>query len=188
MNTMPPPDYTGFWKLLYDWQTIIAGVAAFLGGLIAAGVVAWQGRLIKRQVAFSTYLDLDKEWNSEQMIEARQRVHPANGKDLWDASRLEAILEFLEKLAAMFKLSGDMRFIYQSTLGWYAAHYFLFAREHGQIEALRKMWDENLYQDLEQFYAFYIAREAGRRRKAQKQWEATRLTTEEKFWEQERKD
>ncbi len=111
-----------------------------------------------------------------------------NQEDLWDASRLEAILEFLEKLAAMFKLSGDMRFIYQSTLGWYAAHYFLFAREHGQIEALRKMWDENLYQDLEQFYAFYIAREAGRRRKAQKQWEATRLTTEEKFWEQERKD
>ena len=125
---MPPPDYTGFWKLLYDWQTIIAGGATLLVGLIAAGVVVWQGRLIKRQIAFSTYLDLDKEWNSEEMITARQQVHPLMAKEFWDASRLEGILEFFEKLTAMFKLSRDMRFIYESTLGWYAAHYFLFAR------------------------------------------------------------
>jgi len=32
---MPPPDYTGFWKLLYDWQTIIAGGAAIIGGVVA---------------------------------------------------------------------------------------------------------------------------------------------------------
>jgi hypothetical protein len=32
---MLPPDYTGFWKVLYDWQTIIAGAAAFIGGLAA---------------------------------------------------------------------------------------------------------------------------------------------------------
>ena len=38
---MSPPDYTGAWKLLYDWQTIIAGAAAILGGWIAyrAGVI-----------------------------------------------------------------------------------------------------------------------------------------------------
>jgi hypothetical protein len=38
---MSPPDYTGLWKLLYDWQTIIAGAAAILGGWIAyrAGVI-----------------------------------------------------------------------------------------------------------------------------------------------------
>jgi hypothetical protein len=97
-------------------------------------------------------------------------------------------LEFFEKLAAMFKLSGDMRFIYESTLGWYAAHYFIFARAHGQIDALRKLWGEHLYDDLEKFYNFYLAREAGRSRKAQKKWEAKRLATEDKFWEQERKD
>lgn len=107
--------------------------ATLLVGLIAAEVVVWQGYLIKRQLAFSTYLDLDKEWNSEEMIEARQNVH-APGSTQWDYSRLEGILEFFEKLASMFKLSGDMPFIYQSTLGWYAAHYFLFASEHGQIK------------------------------------------------------
>jgi hypothetical protein len=38
---MSPLDYTGLWKLLYDWQTIIAGGAAILGGWIAyrAGVI-----------------------------------------------------------------------------------------------------------------------------------------------------
>ena len=32
---MTPPDYTGFWKLLYDWQTIIAGVLALIAGFLA---------------------------------------------------------------------------------------------------------------------------------------------------------
>lgn len=90
--------------------------AALLVGLVAAVVVIWQGYLIKQQIAFSTYLDLDKEWNSLQMIEARQKVHEPGSKN-WDHSRLEVILEFFEKLASMYKLSGDMSFIYESTLG-----------------------------------------------------------------------
>lgn len=38
--SVSPPDYIGIWKLLYDWQTIIAGAAAIFGGWIAyrAGV------------------------------------------------------------------------------------------------------------------------------------------------------
>jgi hypothetical protein len=41
---MSPPDYTGLLKMLYDWQTIIAGVAAIVGGWIAyrAGVIQAQ--------------------------------------------------------------------------------------------------------------------------------------------------
>jgi hypothetical protein len=33
-------DYTGLWKLLYDWQTLLAGAAAIFGGWLAyrAGV------------------------------------------------------------------------------------------------------------------------------------------------------
>ena len=50
------------------------------------------------------------------MIEARQKVHEPGSKN-WDHSRLEVILEFFEKLASMYKLSGDMSFIYESTLG-----------------------------------------------------------------------
>src|SRR5207244_4298051 len=136
---------------------------------------------------FSTYLELDKEWNSDDMIKARQNVHVPKS-DQWDHSRLEAVLEFFEKLASLFRISGEMPFIYESTLGWYAAQYFLFARTHGQIEYLRKLWQENLYTDLEGFYNFYVRREAGRSAKAQQVWEGKRLSTEDKFWEQERKD
>jgi hypothetical protein len=150
-------------------------------------VIVWQGYLIKQQIAFSTYLDLDKEWNSSEMTKARQAVHTPGSKE-WDHSRLEGILEFFEKLASMYKLSGDMPFIYQSTLGWYAARYFLFAREHGQIRYLREFWKDHLYEDLEDLYAFYLVNEAGRNKTAQKEWEAECLTTEHKFWEQERKD
>ena len=168
------------------WDAATTYATLFVG-FVAADVVVWQGYLIKRQLAFSTYLELDKEWNSKPMIELRQTVH-APGSDEWDHSLLEGVLEFFEKLASMFALSGEMSFIYQSTLGWYAAHYFLFAREHGQIEALRKLWQEDLYIDLEKFYSFYIRKEAGWRHKPQRAWEAKRLSTEKKFWEQERQD
>lgn len=163
--------------------------ATLLVGFIAADVVVWQGTLIKRQLAFSTYLELDKEWNSNEMINARQAVHAPGSKE-WDHSRLEGILEFFEKLASMFGISGDMPFIYESTLGWYAAQYFLFAREHNQIEYLRELWQDqdHLYQDLEDLYAFYLVAEVGRSQKAQRTWELKRLATEERFWEQERKD
>lgn len=168
------------------WDAATTYATLFVG-LVAADVVVWQGYLIKRQLAFSTYLELDKEWNSKPMIELRQTVH-APSSDEWDHSLLEGILEFFEKLASMFALSGEMPFIYQSTLGWYAAHYFLFAREHGQIQNLCRLWQEDLYTDLEKFYSFYIKKEAGWRHKPQRAWEVKRLSTERKFWEQERKD
>jgi hypothetical protein len=168
------------------WDAATTFATLFVG-LLAADVILWQGYLVKRQLTFSTYLDLDKEWNSDEMIQTRQNVHAPKTEE-WDHSRLEAILEFFEKLASMFRISGEMPFIYQSTLGWYAAQYFLFARAHGQIDYLRKLWQENLYADLEDFYRFYVRREAGRSRNAQQAWEAKRLSTEDTFWEQERKD
>jgi hypothetical protein len=168
------------------WDAATTFATIFVG-LLAADVVLWQGYLVKRQLTFSTYLELDKEWNSDDMIKARQNVHVPKS-DQWDHSRLEAVLEFFEKLASLFRISGEMPFIYESTLGWYAAQYFLFARTHGQVEYLRKLWQENLYTDLESFYNFYVRREAGRGAKAQQIWEGKRLSTEDKFWEQERKD
>jgi hypothetical protein len=69
-----------------------------------------------------------------------------------------------------------------------AARYFLFAREHDQIRHLRELWKDHLYQDLEDLYTFHLTNEAGRNKTAQKAWEAKCLTTENKFWEQERKD
>jgi len=121
------------------------------------------------------------------MIDARQNVHEPGAQE-WNHSRLEGILEFFEKLASMFKLSADMPFIYQSTLGWYAVRYFLFARRHGQIAYLRSLWkDDLLYADLQALYEFYSSREIYRGKKSQADWEKDILKTENKFWEQERK-
>jgi hypothetical protein len=175
------------WSLLCPrWDAAAVGATLFVG-MLAADVVFWQSYLIKRQLAFSTYLDLGKEWNSPEMIEARKSVH-APDSEHWDDSRLEAILEFFEKLAKLFKISGDTSLIYESSLGWYAAHYFLFARQHGRIQHLRDLWQDYIYEDVEEFYRFYLAKEAGWRRKTRLDWEAKRLEIEPKFWAQERKD
>jgi len=168
------------------WDAATA-YAALPVGLSAAGVVVWQGYVIKRQLAFSTYLDLDKEWNSEEMIKARKNVRAPDSTE-WNQSHLEAILEFFEKLAFLFKVSGDMTFVYRSTLGWYAAQYFLFASEHGQIKHLRELWKDDIYQDIEALYNSYVGKEAGRSQNARKDWKDRRLATEQKFWKQERKD
>ena len=61
--------------------------ATLFAGVITAAVVVWQGYLIKQQIAFSTYLDLDNEWNSEEMLTVRKAVH-APGSEDWDDSLL----------------------------------------------------------------------------------------------------
>jgi hypothetical protein len=38
-------DYTGLWKLLYDWQTISAGGLAVLAAVIGGGMAYWAGRV-----------------------------------------------------------------------------------------------------------------------------------------------
>ncbi|MCF3948743.1 hypothetical protein [Acidiphilium iwatense] len=40
---MTPPDYSGVWKLLYDWQTIIAGVLAIVAAGIGAAAAYYVG-------------------------------------------------------------------------------------------------------------------------------------------------
>jgi hypothetical protein len=37
--------YTGLWKLLYDWQTIIANILAILAAFIGGGMAYWAGRV-----------------------------------------------------------------------------------------------------------------------------------------------
>jgi hypothetical protein len=171
-------------SLSYSWGAATTFATLFVG-LLAAIVVYWQGALIKRQLAFSTYLDLDKEWNSLDMMNARRNAHV--DENIWDVSPLEAILEFFEKLASLFKTSRDINFIYDSTLGWYAAHYFLYAREHGRIKHLRALWEDDIYSDLEDFYDYYRSRAGGFTKAAQISWETERLSRERRFWEQERK-
>ena len=43
------PEYTGFWRVLFDWQTIIAGLLALAAGLLAFFAAQRQVRAIKDQ-------------------------------------------------------------------------------------------------------------------------------------------
>ena len=94
-----------YYALHCRWDATTA-FATLFAGIIAALVILWQIDLVKQQIAFSTYLDLDKEWNSEKMIKVRKAVH-APGSTEWDHSRLEGALEFFEKFALLFILWGD---------------------------------------------------------------------------------
>lgn len=70
--------------------------ATLLVGLIAAGVVWWQGSLIKKQIQFQSFIELDKESNSAEMLETCQTAFNKSTKQ-YDLFKLEGILEFLEK-------------------------------------------------------------------------------------------
>jgi hypothetical protein len=73
--------------------------------------------------------------------------------------------------------------------GWYAAHYFLYADEHDQVQQLRRRWKEQeIYRDIENFFNFYVRQEVGGSRETRHSWIEERLATEDVFWEQERKD
>jgi hypothetical protein len=77
---MPASDYAGLWKLLYDWQTIIAGAAAILGGGIAyrAGVIQAeatrqaaekQTSAIKSALQAESIMKLMDKFDSEHFLE-----------------------------------------------------------------------------------------------------------------------
>jgi hypothetical protein len=155
-------------------------------GLIAAGVIWWQARLLKRQIALSTFLELDKQWDSEAMIEARQNVRSADGS--WNISRLEGALEFFEKLAMLERTKAlNEEDVFESTLIWYLARYFLFSR--AQIDQMRtEKWKDDVYNEVQDLYERFLAKEAKRRQTSPDGWERTCRETESDFWEGERED
>ena len=162
------------------WDT----AATLFVGLAAACVVWWQGTLIKEQIRFQSLIELDKEWNSPEMLKRRETAFDKTAKQ-YELYKLEGILEFLEKLAS-FKQAGvlDMHLLPYSNLGWYGVRYFFFKREN--IETLRKKWkDENLYEDLKSFYEEYLTLEGGRSDEKRKSYERELESTRDEFTENE---
>jgi hypothetical protein len=103
-----PPEYEGFWKLVFEWQTLIAGSAAIFGGLLAylAGVrqanATKEGAKLQTQ-AVTTQTAALKEQNSdlrraEQRGLARERLVATR---MLDAS-LQVIAESLQKARSLF--------------------------------------------------------------------------------------
>jgi hypothetical protein len=124
---------------------------ALFAGLLAAGVVWWQGHLIARQMVLGAVIDLYREWNSKEMVEMRQAAWTKEGPN---PQELEGVLEFLEKVSTLEKNRFVTRQLVWDTFGWYIGRYYFYCKN--EIERLRFKWtpngDATLYQDLESFY------------------------------------
>lgn len=139
-------------------------------------------------MALSTFLELDKEWNSESMWERRKDVRRHDNS--WNDSILEGVLEFFEKFAILARTKAlKKNDVYDSTLMWYLARYFLFARE--QMPIIREKWkeDEDVYSNIQALYKKYLKRVAlGGAAKEISAWELKCKQTEQVFWEEEREN
>jgi len=134
-------------------------------GLLTGAIVWWQGGLITKQMAYSTVLDLYKEWNSAEMLQKRRHGWD-EGKEVPNPETIEDVLEFLEKVSTLEKDRYITRRFVWDTFGWYILRYYFYCKN--EIQALRTHWapksDPTLYQDLEEFYARLLAFEAEERK------------------------
>lgn len=110
---MPPPDYTGFWKLLYDWQTIIAGGAAVIGGLAAYSAGRIQARAtreaadreiaaIKSTLQADSIIRLMEKFDNPDFQEKRKHAAQACLNHLEDKTPgivIDDILDFFDDVA-----------------------------------------------------------------------------------------
>ncbi len=138
--------------------------ATFFAGLLAAATVWWQGHLIRQQMELQAIIDLDKEWNSSEMLENRGTAW--NNKNEANKESIEGALEFLEKVSTFEKdhfISADLIW---ETFGWYVWRYYHYSS--GVITELRSDWtpmasDLTLYENLETLWEKLLTREIGNR-------------------------
>lgn len=140
--------------------------ATLFAGLLATGIIWWQGHLIKQQMQLQAIIELDKEWNSREMLEKRRGAW--NDRNETDESRIEDVLEFLEKVSTFEKNGVISEDLIWDTFGWYVWRYYQYNNE--VIRELRKEWtpkevDLTLYQDLEALCGKLLNREIEERNK-----------------------
>lgn len=156
--------------------------ATLLVGLITVGVIWWQGSLIKKQMQLNALIDLEKEWNSQEMCMARSKAFT----DSPDTDDLEIVLEFLEKFAYFQKVKVlDRDLVWDSTLGWYAFRYYYYNEE--KIPKIRNKWRDDLYVNLENLYTSYQDIEAKEKNKEVEKIKQDLNATKNDFLESEKK-
>jgi hypothetical protein len=68
---MSAPDYTGLWKLLYDWQTIIAGALALVAGVPLVCVGFRQLKALQRSVNIAVDVESPKVFFQSAILAKR---------------------------------------------------------------------------------------------------------------------
>jgi hypothetical protein len=145
----------------------ILSIVAVLASIASALFIRIQARLLREQNQLQALIQLASTWNSEIMrlrrarwAEDERRIHIAEeGRNL-DA--LEPVLEFLEEFAGLLGTRVlDDRLVWDSTIGWHAARYYLYNQDNGNLARLRDKWqDATLYQNLSLLWQRYVEVEA----------------------------
>ena len=153
------------------------GVTLF-AGLGAAAIIWWQGHLIKQQMQLSAIIDLDKEWNSAEMLDSRAASWTADHHA--DLDTIEGALEFLEKVSTLEKQGVISTTLVWDTFGWYIWRYYFYSKR--EISRLRKKWtsrpDPTLYQDLEALFRRLLKMEIDERNDRRRR-NQSKLTTKD---------
>jgi hypothetical protein len=146
------------------WLAVLSGLAT-VAALVAAVAVFYQARLLRKQIQLQGLLDLDKEWNSRDMIEKRATAWTETSEPNLD--EIEGVLEFLEKVSSLEERGVlDAKLIWDLAVGWYLIRYSYYCRD--AIKELRRKWtapreDPTLYQDLEKLSTKLVRSEVKRR-------------------------
>lgn len=142
--------------------------ATLFAGLLAGAIVWWQGHLIKGQMQLQAIIELEKEWNSMEMLKKRSGAW--GDDDLPDKERIEGVLEFLEKVSTLEKRGVISDDLIWDTFGWYVWRYYYYSR--GVIDQIRNDWtnstDGTLYSDLEKLWNKLCEREIAERNKSKR--------------------
>lgn len=169
--------------------------ATLFAGLLAAAIVWWQGHLIREQMQLQAIIELDKEWNSKEMLQSRTaawsdhlRFAPS-GPSKVNKEKIERVLEFLEKVSTFQKNGVISVDLIWATFGWYVWRYWFYSCE--VIEELRRDWtpnhpDTTLYCDLQDLWDRLLACEMEYRNLTKKEVTTELDLTKEEFIASER--
>ncbi len=132
-----------------------AAWATLLLTLITAAVIVWQGKQLQKQLELQTLTELYKEWNSEDMRNARCElcsVLPMTSFSDDNLNKVERVIEFLERIASYYENGVLKEELVWATIGWYVMRYYHYTNE--AIREIRKKWgdDKTLYEDIQDMY------------------------------------
>ncbi|HEX9503354.1 MAG TPA: hypothetical protein VF974_03475 [Patescibacteria group bacterium] len=155
---------------------LIAWMTYYLA-IITGGVIWWQGKQLKRQLELQTLTELYKEWNNEEMSDARKKYFT----DEADLDATENVIEFLEKIASYYNKKVLTRDLIWDTIGWYIQRYHFYSKN--KIIMIREKWnnDNTLYRDLENLGQDLINMEAQIRHTSVAEIENELTSQKEKF-------
>ncbi len=166
---------------LYYLVTILISAVTALGTIATAYIILRQADLLRIQNQVTALIQLQQQWESPRLQALRSTWAWAEN----DIEALEPILEFLEEFAGFKKrnlLTDEL--IWDTTIGWHAARYYLYNEINGNIKKIRNGWkDDQIFQNLEkELWPAYLKSE-GRSEECVRQ---ELLDTKQKFLEGEK--